>query len=61
MNNDDLFNFLVATDTLDDFLGYKDPNKNQTTDEEIEEIEDIDEVDEENIDDDDDEDIDEID
>ena len=58
MNDDDLFNLLVATDRLDDFLGYKDPNKNQTTDEEIDEIEDIDEVDEENIDD---EDIDEID
>lgn len=61
MNNNDLFNFLVATDTLDEFLGYKDPNQNQTTNEEINEIEDIEEIDEENIDDDDDEDIDEID
>lgn len=61
MNNDDLFNFLVATDTLDDFLGYKDPNKNQTTDEEFDEFEDIEENDEENIDDYDEEDVDEID
>ena len=27
MNNDDLFNYLVATDNLDDFLGYKIPTK----------------------------------
>lgn len=25
MNNDDFFNFLVATDQVDDFLGYKLP------------------------------------
>lgn len=59
MNNDDLFNYLVATDTLDDFLGYKDPLKNQIIDEEIDEFEDIEDIDEENIDN--DEDIDEID
>lgn len=27
MNNDDLFNYLVATDNLDDFLGYEIPTK----------------------------------
>ncbi len=27
MNNDDLFNYLVATDNLDNFLGYKIPQK----------------------------------
>lgn len=27
MNNDDLFNYLVATDNLDSFLGYEIPQK----------------------------------
>lgn len=27
MNSDNLFNYLVATDNLDDFLGYKIPQK----------------------------------
>lgn len=59
--NDDLFNYLVATDTLDDFLGYKDPKKNQTTDEKIKEFEDIEDIYEEKIDDEDKKDIEEID
>ena len=34
--NDDLFNYLVATDTLDEFLGYKENDNND-------EIDDVDE------------------
>lgn len=45
MQNDDLFNYLVATDQLDDFLGYK-GNDFQNLDNELDnsdndEIEDI--------------------
>lgn len=32
MKNDDLFNYLVATDILDEFLGYK---ENDNTDDEV--------------------------
>lgn len=39
MNNDDFFDFLVATDTLDDLLGYKDSNKNKIEDNELDDIE----------------------
>lgn len=39
MNKDDFFDFLVATDTLDDFLGYKDSNKNKIEDNELDDIE----------------------
>lgn len=39
MNNDDFFDFLVATDTLDDFLGYKDSNKNKIEDNELDDTE----------------------
>ena len=37
--NDDLFNYLVATDTLDEFLGYKEQD-DDTNDDDLKDLDD---------------------